>query len=81
MNMKPSQHEKAEWARLAKDAYRHGDLVLGHRFSAKASMPAGAELSLSEYDCLQSIYRHWLVFGMWEGAKEIRESYDKAVKS
>lgn len=64
MTIQPSRHEKAEWARLAQDAYAHGDTFLGNRFSAKAALPDGVELDLAAYDGLMLIYRQWLCFGL-----------------
>lgn len=57
----PTPHERAEWARLSRDAYRVGRLELGARF-AHASTRAGA-LPISVFDELQQVYRSWLNWG------------------
>jgi len=58
--MRPTEHERAEWSRLAADAYRTGRNAFGHRFSAAA---ARSEMTWSEYDSLMTIYRRWLNWG------------------
>ena len=57
----PTRSEKLEWARLAQAAYRAGDNFFGHRYSAYASIPEGAQLSEAAYDGLQINYRRWLI--------------------
>ena len=61
----PTTATKLEWARMAQDAYRTGRNFYGHRYSARASDPAGTALPVDVYDTLQITYRRWLVFG-WE---------------
>lgn len=57
-------HNKAEWARAAKDCYAKGASFYGHRFSAKAALPEGAMLPLDVFDTLQRLYRIWLIDGV-----------------
>lgn len=64
-------HNKAEWARLAVDAYAKGHNEFGHRFSALAALPEGHALEPRVYDSIQRIYRAWLVFG-WEEVLSLR---------
>jgi hypothetical protein len=59
----PTDHEKAEWSRVAQACYASGNNALGHRFSAYASLERGARMPADLFDNLQSIYRTWLVFG------------------
>jgi hypothetical protein len=58
-----TQHEKREWARLAAAAFRVHCYALGTLFSSVAVLPAGTPIDVRTFDRLQSIYRHWLVFG------------------
>jgi hypothetical protein len=58
--MRPTEHERAEWSRLAADAYRTGRNAFGHRFSAAAGR---SEMTWGEYDSLMTIYRRWLNWG------------------
>lgn len=62
--MTPNAHERAEWARLAQDAYRTGRNDFGHRFSARAAV--GGYMPLEVFDTLQTIYRRWLIGGWAE---------------
>ena len=64
----PTEHCKAEWARMAQDAYATGRNFYGHRYSARASDPAGTPLRTEAYDALMHTYRQWLVFG-WYGVE------------
>jgi hypothetical protein len=59
--MTPNAHERAEWARMAQDAYKHGHTFYGHRYSAQAAL--GGPRPVDVYDTLQRVYRQWLVFG------------------
>jgi hypothetical protein len=61
----PTEHEKAEWSRMAKDAYRTGHNAVGHRFSMAATLCKGEQCRLSWFDSLQNDYLHWLVDG-WD---------------
>lgn len=59
----PTSYDKREWSRIAAAAYRVHCYSLALLFSGAAKLPAGAPLDIRRYDYLQSIYRHWLVFG------------------
>lgn len=59
----PTDHEKAEWSRLAKDAYSRGRNEIGHRYSAAASLPKGAEMPSPRFTSLMRDYQAWLVDG------------------
>lgn len=59
----PDDHTKAEWARLAVDAYRLGLNDTGHRFSGAAALSRGDVITLQMYDALQAEYREWLIAG------------------
>jgi hypothetical protein len=65
MTIQPTTHEKAEWSRMAKSAYKTGHNACGHRFSAAAALPNGAVITLKDFDELQEIYRMWLVFNQY----------------
>ena len=65
MFITPTAHDKTEWSRLAQAAYREGRNSIGHRFSAAASLPHDAPMTVAQFDALQGQYRHWLVFGWW----------------
>lgn len=69
----PNAHEKAEWARMAQDAYNTNRNFYGHRYSSYASMKNGAELPINVFDILQATYRTWLVFGWAEIERAERE--------
>lgn len=60
----PSAHEKAEWSRLATDAYKRRENRAGHRYSVAASLPNNAPMALAFFDQLQAGYRSWLIDGV-----------------
>jgi hypothetical protein len=62
MDMTFTDHNRAEFARMAQAAYFAGRSDIGHRFSVAASRRS---VSLSEFDVLMADYRAWLVFGLW----------------
>lgn len=64
-SMTPTEHEKAEWSRLAQSAYSAGHNATGHRFSGAASIPRDARVALATFDSLQNDYRRWLVDGTY----------------
>jgi hypothetical protein len=61
--MTPTEHEKAEWSRLAQAAYSAGYNSIGHYYSAYASMFRGQDMRIAQFDKLQCGYRQWLVDG------------------
>lgn len=61
--MTPTEHEKAQWLRLAQAAYRVGHNAIGHHYSAAASLCRGCDMPLGTFDKLQSGYRQWLISG------------------
>ncbi len=69
MRITPTEHTKAEWSRLAKDAYHTDRNAYGHRYSGAAAIPRYGQMSLDVYDDLQRVYRLWLIGG-W-GAVEV----------
>jgi hypothetical protein len=68
MFMTPTEHEKAEWSRLAQAAYAAGYNSIGHRYSAAASLCRGCDMPIKTFDALQTGYRQWLLFGLADGA-------------
>lgn len=57
----PTQHDRSEWARLARDAYRIGLTNTGHRFSVAAAHLG--DMDPFRFDALQDEYRQWLIAG------------------
>lgn len=57
-----TEHEKTEWSRYAQAAYVAGRNDIGHKMSVAASLPKGAQMTVSNYDALMSSYRAWLTF-------------------
>lgn len=55
----PSEHERAEWRRMAIAAYRVGRRGTGHRYNMAAAL-RGA-IPLTEFDALQRDYLAWLL--------------------
>jgi hypothetical protein len=66
----PTEHEKAEWSRMAQDAYWRGRNDMGHRFSAAAAYRRMERMPQAKFDALMELYRGWLVFG-WTRVDEI----------
>jgi hypothetical protein len=62
--VRPSQHEKNEWSRLATWAYARGWNDLGHTYSAAASLPHDGTVSIWYFDRIQTLYRQWLIEGL-----------------
>lgn len=59
-------HERAEWARMAQDAYRTDRNFWGHRYSMASACLNVCRIDV--YNTLQHHYRQWLVFG-WNGVE------------
>ena len=59
----PTEHEKSEWSRLARDAYANDANYLGHRYSGAAALRFGQSIPFAVYDGLQTLYRTWLIEG------------------
>jgi hypothetical protein len=59
----PTAHEKAEWSRMAQDAYASDRNFYGHRYSGAAALRHDDTLPLTVFDTLQRVYRLWLVGG------------------
>lgn len=59
----PTEHEKAEWSRLAVDAYRLGLNDVGHRFSGSAALGRNEPITVQAFNALQDEYREWLIAG------------------
>jgi hypothetical protein len=62
----PTEHDKAEWSRMAQDAYKTGRNFFGHRYSMAATLRRNEAMRLDVFDTLQHVYRQWLVFGWSE---------------
>ena len=62
----PTEHDKAEWSRMAQDAYRTNRNFYGHRYSVAATLPKGEPMRADVFDTLQNTDRTWLVFGWSE---------------
>lgn len=62
-----TDHARAEWHRIAVDAYKTGRNKAGHMFSVASAVYTG-EMPIETYDNLQRIYRRWLNWG-WEGVE------------
>lgn len=63
MYITPTEHEKSEWSRMAKDAYSRRINAIGHRYSMAATLRKGESCDLSWFDSLQEGYREWLLYG------------------
>jgi hypothetical protein len=59
----PTEHEKAEWARMARAAYAEDKGQIGSYFAGLAAMRQGQAISLSAFDSAQRDYRAWLNWG------------------
>ncbi len=60
-----TEHDKAEWSRMAQAAYSLNKNDVGHRYSAAASLPRDTEIDVKRFDELQEAYRGWLCFNHW----------------
>jgi hypothetical protein len=61
----PTEHEKAEWSRMAQDCYRHDLNDFGLTFSmASAMCLKGQAIPLARFYHLQGLYRMWLTVGV-----------------
>ena len=58
LNVLTTNHERAEWSRMAKAAYASGHNATGHRFSVAATQ---LSMPLARFDSLQADYRSWLI--------------------
>ena len=79
--MTPTEHEKAEWSRMAQDAYAAGCNAVGHRYSTTAACTLiGGQIPLATFDALQAAYRSWLCFNDFKAADYMvqRHLYPKA---
>ena len=63
MMVTPTQHEKCEWATVAEAAYKANYNEIAHTFSVAATLPNGAQLTVKQFDELQSNYRQWRLYG------------------
>lgn len=63
--MTPTEHEKREWARMARAAYGAGHNDVGHRFSAAAALRAGEAMPAARFNHLQDDYRNWLCYNQF----------------
>jgi hypothetical protein len=59
----PTQQEKYEWACVAEAAYKAQYNEIGHTFSVAATLPNGAQITVKQFDELQSNYRQWRLYG------------------
>lgn len=67
--MHPTEHERAEWSRMASDAYKTGRNFWGHRYSVAATWNA---VRIGVFDTLQHHYRLWLIGG-WDAIENPSE--------
>lgn len=58
-----NQHERSEWARMARALRAHGADAQAARFEAAADRHHNNPMPSREFDALQDDYRAWLVFG------------------
>lgn len=58
----PTEHDKAEWSRMAQAAYKCGHNSIGHRYSVAATISKGEQMPVSVFDSLQRPYRQWLIW-------------------
>lgn len=58
--IQPNAHERNEWRRLASNAACRGFNDRAFQFSEAARL---TDLSLAEFDALQTVYRAWLIEG------------------
>lgn len=65
MVMPVTEHEKAEWSRMAIAAYTSGRNAVGHRYSMAATLRHGEAMELGRWTTLQDGYRAWLCFNTW----------------
>jgi len=73
--MPVTDHECAEWSRLARAAYAADRNDIGHRYSVAAAVWQGKRMPIGQWDALQSGYRGWLVFGTWPKSDSSDASY------
>lgn len=66
----PTEHDKAEWSRLARAAYAARVNTIGHRYSAAAALRRNEPMDVQRFDQLQAGYRAWLVFGEWPSTED-----------
>lgn len=59
----PTAQEKAQWGRVARDAYFAGRHVTGHRFAIAAALPRETTMPAARFSALQADYYAWLVEG------------------
>lgn len=64
--MYPTDHERAEWSRMASDAYRTDRNWWGHRYSMASACLKTCRIDV--FDTLQIHYRRWLIGG-WEAVE------------
>lgn len=60
--MEPTEHEKAEWSRMATKCYAKGHNALGTRMSVAASVRQHGTIPIENMRWLQNAYRDWLCF-------------------
>ena len=58
----PTEHEKAEWSRMARAAYAARRNAIGHRYSMAATLRHNEAMRPTRFDELQNGYRAWLCF-------------------
>lgn len=66
-----TEHEKAEWSRMAQAAYAVSRNDIGTRYSVAATLRRGEAMTAARFDALQAPYRAWLVFNEWPAAAQV----------
>lgn len=64
----PTDHEKAEWARMGETAFYAGYDGVSHRYMSASCHPKGQPMLLERFDRLQAAYRSWLCWGDYKAA-------------
>lgn len=69
--MTVTPHDASEWSRMALAAHAKGFRLLSSQLRLAASEE---EISIAEYDCLHSLFCHWLASGFDAAFSEWRQS-------
>ena len=62
LQMHPTEHERAEWKRMAQSAYARGIEEVGNRYMSAATLQV---MPLARFDVLMGNYRAWLIDGIF----------------
>lgn len=64
--MTPTEHEKLEWARMARAAASAGLATTAARFAFASTTPLGGKIPAATFYSLQADYRAWLIDNKFE---------------